>query len=31
MLFRLTHKEKMTLMVVAGLLILGLIGMWLLG
>jgi|GEM_PF-6219443 len=31
MLFRLTQKEKMTLLVVAGLLILGLIGMWLLG
>lgn len=31
MLFRLTQKEKTTLMVVAALLILGLIGMWLLG
>lgn len=30
MLFRLTAKEKMTLLVIAGLFLLGLIGMWLL-
>jgi hypothetical protein len=30
MLFHLTSKEKMTLLIVAGLLLLGLVGMWLL-
>lgn len=30
MLFHLTSKEKTTLLVIAGLLILGLIGMWVL-